>query len=274
MAPDMASMAPAIEANLFSFFEQLSGWPRVEIHDEADSFWTISDLPFPLFNSVMRARASSDRIDALIDERIAACQSRNVPMLWWTGPSTQPADLGARLEARGFLFEPSHGMIADLNDGENPALAGPTHEELSITIEPVRDHATLKAWSRVLCDSFGAPPTFGEAFGELATAIGLEDGSPFRHWLARVNGQAAATCSMFLGAGVAGIYDVATIPEKRRRGIARRITDAAMHEARALGAGTAILHSSSLGAGVYRSLGFHDVCEIGQYVWAPHSFTR
>jgi hypothetical protein len=36
----------------------------------------------------------------------------------------------------------------------------------------------------------------------------------------------------------------------------------------------AILHSSALGAGVYRALGFQDVCAIGQYVWAPQGLQR
>jgi ribosomal protein S18 acetylase RimI-like enzyme len=264
----MASAVNAVEANLFAFFQQLAGWPRIEIHDDADCFWTISDLPFPLFNSVLRAQAP-DRAEPLIEARIAACRARNVPMLWWTGPSTQPEDIGDRLDARGFLFEPAHGMAADLQSADGAAAA-----DRAIAIERVDDARTLKTWSRVLCESFGAPQPFGEAFAELAVAIGLGDESPFRHFLARYKGHPAATCSLFLGAGVAGIYDVSTLPDQRRRGLGRSVTAAAMKEARALGYRTAILHSSSLGAGVYRSLGFEDICDIGQFVWVPQGFAR
>ena len=270
-------MAHAVEANLFAFFQHLAGWPRIEIHDDADCFWTISDLPFPRFNSVMRARASADDADAMIEARIAACQARQVPMLWWTGPSTAPDDLGDRLAARGFLFEPAHGMVADLTLSEVGHAQDRVASGLSRTdavIEPVADAKSLTTWSRVLCDSFGAPQPFGDSFAELATAIGLDARSPFRHFLARLDGEPVATCSLFLGAGVGGIYDVSTIPERRRRGIARAITAAAMQEARALGCRIAILHSSSLGSGVYRSLGFEDICDIGQYVWVPQGFSR
>lgn len=278
MNPDMASMANAVEANLFAFFRQLSNWPLVEVHDDADCFWTISDLPFPLFNSVMRAQAPA-RAEALIDARIAACEARRVPMLWWTGPSTQPDDLGDALAERGFLFEPSHGMAADLDDVDadysQVVSAAPQNDARNdIAIEPVRDIATLHAWSRVLCDAFGAPRAFGDAFAELAGVIGLGDESPFRHFLARLDGEPVATSSLFLGAGVAGLYDVATVAEKRRRGIAREVTRAAMRDARASGHRTAILHSSGLGAGMYRSLGFRDVCDIGQYVWVPENLKR
>ena len=269
--PDLASAAIAVEANLFAFFQHLSRWPRVELHDEPDCCWTLSELPFPLFNSVLRARRPGDRIDALIDARIADCQARNVAMLWWTGPSTAPADLGARLGRHGFFLEASHGMAADLEDAA--AQTAPP-DDVTISIEPVEDPATLATWSSVLCESFGAPQPFGEAFAELAASIGLGARSPFRHFLARVDGRPAATSSLFLGAGVAGIYDVSTLPGRRKRGLGRLVTAAAMREARALGYRMAILHSSELGAGIYRSLGFRDVCAIGQHVWLPENFSR
>ena len=267
-----ASMAQAVEANLFAFFQHLASWPRVEMHDEPACCWTLSDLPFPLFNSVLRARLPDDRIDALIDSRLAACEARNVPMLWWTGPSTMPADLGERLDRCGFVLEPARGMAADLEwhagapDTSSPASA--------LSVEPVEDTATLAQWGRVLCDAFGAPRPFGEAFAELAVTIGLGPQSPFRHFLARDDGQPAATCSLFLGAGVAGIYDVSTLPELRKRGLGRLVTDAAMREARTRGYRMAILHSSALGAGIYRALGFRDVCAIGQHVWVPQALKR
>ena len=264
-----ASMAHAVEANLFAFFQHLANWPRVELHDAAECCWTLSDLPFPLFNSVLRARLSAEDADALIESRIRECQQRQVPMLWWTGPSSEPADLDQRLLRHGFFVEPAYGMVADL---ERPATE--VWPDRSITIETVHDRETLDTWSRVLCQAFGAPQPFGEAFAELAMAIGLGDASPFRHFLARANGQAVATCSLFLGAGVAGIYDVSTVPDRRKRGIGRLITRAAMQEARALGYRMAILHSSALGAGMYRALGFRDVCAIGQHVWSPDGFGR
>src|SRR5687767_15060531 len=263
-----ASTAAAVEANLFSLFEHLRTWPRLQLHDDGACCWTLSHLPFPLFNSVVRARFDPDVADAGIDERIRACAERNVPMLWWTGPSTTPGDLGQRLERRGFLLEPAVGMVGDIDY----VAAQPS--DTVIDVEPVSDPATLATWSRVLCNSFGAPHAFGEAFADLAAAVGLGTSSPFRHFLGMVDGEAVATCSLFLGAGVAGIYDVGTLPERRRRGIGTAITRAAIADAAAAGYRMAILQSSTLGAAMYRSLGFNDVCAIGQYVWAPDTFRR
>jgi ribosomal protein S18 acetylase RimI-like enzyme len=264
-----ASMARAVEANLFAFFEQLGEWPRVELHDEARCLWTQSDLPFPLFNSVARARLSDGEADADIDARIRQCGDRRVPMLWWTGPSTTPADLGERLERRGFIMEPAFGMAAALD-----TLAIEPGADSDLSVETVDDAGALAIWSRVLCDAFSAPQSFGEAFADLAAAMGLDVTSPFRHFLGRVQGEPAATCSVFFGAGVAGIYDVATLPQRRRRGLGAAVTRAAAAEALARGYRMAILHSSTAGAAMYRALGFDEVCLIGQHVWAPIDFRR
>jgi GNAT superfamily N-acetyltransferase len=263
---------PAVEANLFAFFQYLSNWPRVLVHDDGDCVWTMSDLPFPLFNSVLHARLDGDRASRVIDVRMQSCRDRGVPMLWWTGPSTAPSNLGERLSNLGFLIEPAFGMSADL-DGAS-GLSGIVPGDDRIAIERVGDRATLDIWSQVLCDGFGAPRSFGEAFAEMAEAIGLDVDSPFRHYLARVNGEPVATCSLFLGAGVAGIYDVSTLPERRRTGVGAAITRCAMRDARADGYRMAILHASQLGLGMYRSLGFETICDIGQHVWAPEGFSR
>ncbi|HYE84898.1 MAG TPA: GNAT family N-acetyltransferase [Vicinamibacterales bacterium] len=237
-------------------------WPRLELHDEADCCWTISDLRFPLFNSVMRARVGEDDADALIDGRVAACRDRGVPMLWWTGPSTSPGDLGQRLLDRGFLLEPATGMTATL---DAQAATDP-----SVQVERVGDQRTLGEWSHVLCQSFAAPAAFGQALRELANAAGLDEAAPFQHFLARQRGTPVGTSSLFVGGAVAGIYDVSTLPEVRRRGIGAAITRAAMAEAWRRGCRTAILHASDLGLSMYRAIGFRAVCDIGQYVWTPH----
>src|SRR6478736_6734401 len=247
----MASTVQAVEANLFAFFQHVRQWPRVEWHDGPEFCWTISDLPFPLFNSVLGARIAGDRLDAAIDERIDACRRRGVPMLWWTGPSSEPRELGQHLIERGFFREPAYGMALDLADA--PAFRLPPGP---VQIREVADRESLGVWTRVLCEAFGVPQPFGDAFADLAWSIGVGETSSFRHFLATVDGAPAATCSLFFGAGVAGIYDVATLSARRRRGLGRLVTQAALDQARAAGYRSAILHASSLGLGVYRSLGF------------------
>jgi predicted acetyltransferase len=76
-----------------------------------------------------------------------------------------------------------------------------------------------------------------------------------------------ATAALHLGAGVAGIYAVSTIPGARRQGFGAAITLAALRAARESGYQIAILHATQMGAGVYRRLGFEEYCTIGMYTW-------
>jgi GNAT superfamily N-acetyltransferase len=256
----VSSLVTAIEANLFEFFKLFEQWPRSEVHDSPDMLWTITDIPFPFFNSVLRARLSDP--NAGIKAAMARCKRRNVPMLWWIGPSTQPPELGIALEAFGFTDEEAVGMAADLRSLPREVSVPPR-----FVIQRVEDSETMKTWCRVVCTGFEMPDPLGEPLLDLFGSIGFGSQSTICHYIGWLNDKPVSASSMFLGGGVAGIYSVATIPEARGRGIGSATTLTPLCEARTVGYQTGILHSSQIGVNVYHRLGFRDYCKIVQYVW-------
>lgn len=260
------ALVAAIEANLFELTLLWSRWPAAEVHDDPDTLWTVTDIPFSMFNSVLRAQLAPDAVDAAIEAAIARCRTRNVSMLWWTGPATRPANLVAYLEAHGFTGGEGRGMAVDLL-----ALNEDLQMPPGLTIEQVSDDDTVEQWCHALVVGFGWPGYVEGAFQDWFASGGIGPRSPLRLYIGRLEGEPVATSFLFLGSGVAGIYNVATVPQARRQGIGTAMTLAPLHEARALGYRAATLGASEMGFGVYRKIGFREYCRIGDYEWTSES---
>ena len=91
---------------------------------------------------------------------------------------------------------------------------------------------------------------------------------PLRSYVGCLQGRPVATAQLFLAAGVAGIYCVATAPEARRRGIATALTLAALREARDMGYCAGILQSTAMDFSVYRRLGLRHPCTSSHFYWS------
>jgi predicted acetyltransferase len=81
-----------------------------------------------------------------------------------------------------------------------------------------------------------------------------------------VEGRVVATSRISIGAGVAGLYAISTLPAHRGHGYGRAMTIAALRAARTLGYRIGVLQASDLGYGVYKRLGFRDLFSYGVFV--------
>jgi GNAT superfamily N-acetyltransferase len=256
--------ARAIEENGEELLLGLGRAAGVEERDDGRVRWVIGDIPIEYHNCVVHARVSPEEADGVILESLERFREHGAPGSWHVGPSMRPTDMGERLLAHGFSDGGDDiGMAVDLS-----ALPEEVPAPANLEIERARDDETLAAWRDTLALGFGEGPLEAEWVTEMYRRLGLDDG-PWRHYLGRLDGTPVATSTLFVGAGVAGIYFVSTVERARRRGIGAAITLAPLLAAREMGYGMGVLGSSEMGYPVYRRLGFQEYCRIGLYEWRP-----
>ena len=253
-----AVVISAIEANLIALWRSYSRLPAAEVCDQPDRFWVATDIPFPPFNGVVRTRLPPETAAPTITSILQHFAHRHVPMLWLITPSTQPPDLGSHLIALGLTHrEDEPAMAIDLH-------ALPTDLRLpsGFTLELVDDLSTLRSWCGFIDQAVVAEALF--AWGQ---TLGFAPDREIVHFLGRLDGRAVATATLVLGGGVAGIYNVMTVPDVQRRGIGALMTVRPLEMARARRYHQGVLQSSQMGYRLYRRLGFEEYCRIGIYLW-------
>lgn len=244
----------------------------VDAHLDRDVAWAIAPMADTFRNVVLGARFDERDADRRIAELLEAYRRAGTAFVWWVGPSDRPADLGQRLARAGLALEGSApAMAADIDDvpiGEAPPV--------DLEIVPVTDEATLAEFLTIV-EADWLEWTGGEvtpinqqtleAFAREIPKRLPHEPVPLR-WLGRVDGRAVATSRVSIGAGVAGLYAILTLPAHRGQGIGRAMTLAAMRAAASIGYRIAVLQSSDLGVGVYRKLGFREVFTYDIWVHA------
>ena len=222
----------------------------------------VTGLKVSFTNGVHAARLGPGDVDRHIADAKSAFDNAGVPALWWVGPLTRPGDLGARLELAGFRHEEDMPWLA----AELASVAeAPTPREL--LVKRVSDQRDQAEWVRVMKRGFGMTAEEEHAMNALATVVGYGADAEWIRFLGRVEGRPVATSGLMLGGGAAGLYNVTTVPEFRRRGYAAAMTAVALEEADRRGHDLAVLGSSQMAIGIYQRLGFREACRFAVYRW-------
>ncbi len=266
----------AIQANRAAFLSILCRWPHAELYEDPELRWFITGIPNPLFNSVVWAHLAPERADERICETLDVFSRRRVPMQWTVGPDSAPSDLGERLERRGLVYTGDHaGMAADLRELRERSSAPE-----GLFIDEVDDVETFERWLEPVSVCFGLPGEVRRAVRDSFVELGFGDDVPWRHYIGWLDGKPAAASTLFLGAGVAGVYNVATLPDSQRQGIGAALAAAPLRDAQKLGYRVGTLITARGARRMYERMGFEERCLLSNYVWqgdtenSPHSDCR
>ena len=206
-------------------------------------------------NSARRIRA--DDPEAVIEQIIAFYRVRRLRPRIKVNDGSEPADLAARLEARGFVVEPSAPRVM-----QSAPRSSPYTPPAPITVR------RALAADRPTIVHIGSEGTAGPDNDWYARKLRYLLPQPaVRYYLASFDGEPASTACVFQGTGVALIEDVATLPAYRERGLATALIARIQAEAT-----TPLLLEveAENAARLYARAGFRDCGELRETMcWLP-----
>jgi len=260
---DTKLVKTVIRANWENYHYCLGRSPSVELSVGKYLTWLVTNMPDHFMNLVVCTELPPEGIDSLIENALTHFQALNIRKLSWLTEEGLPAlEIKRYLEAHGLSFSASFAteMAADLR-----TLREAPFGSNELRVVRVEDQETLRKWIHIASIGFRVPAPFEDTWYEFFSEAACA--SPFRTYLALLNGKPVATSQLFTSAGVAGIYNVTCLPEARGRGIGTAVVLAPLLEARDMGYQVGILQASSMGYNVYRRIGFQDFGKLSLYLW-------
>jgi ribosomal protein S18 acetylase RimI-like enzyme len=215
---------------------------------------------------VMMTRWPAADAEQYIDDELHRFEEHGAPVDWLLFPPSSPADMPLRLQQRGLAPGSTRWMLARLT-----ALPPPLPMPSEFRIEVAESPAAMQVWSQVSAAGFGVSEAIGQRYHDayVSRPRSCENVELRLHYIGYLGEFPVSSSTLVLAGGIAGIYDVSTVPEHRRKGYGSCLTRVGLEDAARRGYRYAGLNSSDLGYSVYQSLGFNVEFAIPEYRWEP-----
>jgi len=173
---------------------------------------------------------------------------------------TQPQGCTATPRSRSYPLATPTRRLAAATRG-HISIGGQRYILPALTVRRVGDTATRDAFCAIGSVCFHVPLTwFREVFDNravwdhFAAYVGYHDQDP------------VSTAAIVMGGGAIGVYNVATIPDRRRHGYGETVMRHALGEAqREHGMERSILQSSPAGLHLYERMGYRKITRVSVY---------
>lgn len=220
-----------------------------------------SGLPCDTFNFVCRARLDDATAGEGAREAVSYFTRVQRPFSWWVGPADQPRDLGSVLEGLGLeRAETELPMALALR-----RLPESVRDVPGLDVRRVRTEAELEAFARLSAANWSPPDPHVLMFYRRTAPALLSAGTPQWLYLGYVEDEPVATAEASVSGGAVGLFNIATVPALRGRGIGSAMTWRPLRDARGSGCDLGVLQAAEAGVGLYRRLGFTPFGEITEY---------
>lgn len=256
-----ALIAP-VKNNLYAYFRLLGNSTISQYAKLPQGYRWHTPIPHPWFSGMLTTSPVTSDSKKLIKETLSYFTSQKVSSFsWWLAPELSAAEWSKQLHPNGFHYtEDTPGMAIDLSKVQPIEISSK-----DLIIRMVNDLAELQVWTRTFFQGYELPLEFTQTYFEMIASLGIS--LPLRYYLGYQDDQPVAVSTLFLAAGVAGIYNVATLQAVRGKGFGTALTLAPLLDAQSAGYQVGVLQSSEMGYNIYRRLGFWQVCPMDYFYW-------
>ncbi len=229
----------------------LTSWPALSLSFDGDWVIRLADGVTKRSNSVTCLASDDHDLDRRIDQVVRVYEERCLPAIFRLSPLASPA-LAIRLEERGWQrFDETIMMVSDLD--EMLARAERT-SNLQVDIDTVPERDWIRSCFRLEgadVDAFNTLETMLRRLVPKAGYARIEEG-----------GQIDALAMMVIDRELAGLFEVLTVRNRRRQGLAGTLLHQLFRWSRTEGAKTgwlAVVADNLPAVNLYQKLGFREV---------------
>lgn len=214
-------------------------------------------LPSDTFNTAFGGQITGEAAKKVF----SYYKKNNQPMSWWIGPSSASALADKCLKNAGFAHdELDIGMVCDLTQ-----IADNYQSPENLIIFKCTTPKEYTDFGEVLASIFDPPDEQVKVFYNKMAAINADNIKDMILFVGYEGENPVATSCLFL-TDVAGIYDIATRPEKRKLGYGSAMFYRALLESKKIGLRKCVLQASPDGLNIYKRFGFKELCKFT--VWS------
>lgn len=253
----------ALRRNYIAYFRLFDGQHGVRVHEDGETSWIIANRPPG--NHILRATFPAHCADERIDALLRAVRSRTGGIRWLLFPADQPHDLGRRLVRRGLTTDRGDSwMFRSLRQLPRQTSA------CALRIKPVAARPALRAWWTASARGFGMSQRAAQPWYDAYRRHGFGADAYAVNYCGRVGQETVTSGTLVLAAGIAGIYDISTLPPFRGQGYASALISCLLAEARQRGFSDAGLQTADA-VEFYGRLGFEIGFEEREYFWTAET---
>ena len=252
-----------IEKNLFEQIRFYGNSRRARLIDNKNIIKFLSHIPLPFFNCVIFYDFDYKDLEKQINDFIKYGRSRKTSLLWLVGPSSKPDNIGALLEENSFKYDDHMiSMAVEISD-----IKSDLKNIDDFQIELVDNRKKLERWVHTCLKGFDENGNNFSSIYDFEKSLGHLKTLPWVRFTGIADGEAIATSAVFMGSEAAGLDNITTIPDWRKKGIGASMVSHSLKFSQSLGYNIGVLQASDMGYNLYRELGFKKYYEFKEHIW-------